>query len=246
MDTDADGPCFEREAGAQVIAITFAVSAESSNFVRLMTQPVAGRPNELTGTVAQHRVAILHTGVGEKACRARISDFLSRGEFDCLIAAGFAGAIDETLAVGDILLARNFCDATLFDTASKRLEPGRFHAADLTTVPSVIETRAERAQLRRQSAAVAADMETQFIAEACARKGVPMLSLRAISDTADEPFPCPASVLFDIERQKTVPTTLGAYVLKHPGAIPRLLRFARQTARARRALTAALSSVLAG
>ena len=48
------------------------------------------------------------------------------------------------------------------------------------------------------------DMETEFIARACAAYGVPLpVSLRVVSDTPTELFPAPTNVLFDIERQQT-------------------------------------------
>jgi hypothetical protein len=71
-----------------------------------------------------------------------------------------------------------------------------------------------------------------------------MLSLRAISDTAVEPFPAPAHVLFDLAKQKTDFVRLGSYLLTHPGALGRLSAFRRRISVARKALTAALEKIL--
>jgi hypothetical protein len=87
-------------------------------------------------------------------------------------------------------------------------------------------------------------METESIAEACARREIPLLSLRAISDTAALPFPAPADILFDLEEQRTRSGRLTRYLLTHPLAIVRLMRFARRIAAARAELAIALKQLV--
>ena len=118
------------------------------------------------------------------------------------------------------------------------------HIADLLTVPSMIESREERDRMAQTTGAVAADMETEFIARACAEHAIPLLSLRVISDTPSKPFPAPANVLFNMERQQTDLTKLTLHFLKHPRAIPRLIAFARKIVRARGILTNAILGVV--
>ena len=73
----------------------------------------------------------------------------------------------------------------------------------MLTVPALIDSSEERERIARESGASAVDMETEFIARACAAHGIPLLSLRVITDTPTEPFLAPPSVLFDIEQQRT-------------------------------------------
>jgi hypothetical protein len=87
-------------------------------------------------------------------------------------------------------------------------------------------------------------METETIAELCAAHDLPMLSLRAISDAAEQPFPAPATVLFDLAKQKTDFIRLGSYLIGHPAAIVRLNAFRRRIAIARKVLTDALVRIL--
>jgi hypothetical protein len=87
-------------------------------------------------------------------------------------------------------------------------------------------------------------METDFIARACAAHGVPLLSLRVVSDTPKELFPAPTNVLFDIERQQTQMLKLATYIFAHPHRVPRLVQFARRIARARKILADALVDVV--
>src|SRR2546426_736019 len=67
-----------------------------------------------------------------------------------------------------------------------------------------------------------------------------------ISDTPSKPLPAPASVLFNMERQRTDLTKLTLHVLKHPGVIPRLIAFARKIAQAREILANAILGVVRG
>ena len=84
------------------------------------------------------------------------------------------------------------------------------HEADLLTVRALIDSSDERNEIARTSGAAAVDMETEFIARACAEHGIPLLSLRVITDTPREPFPAPPNVLFDIEQQRTRFLTLAS------------------------------------
>jgi len=240
-----------------MIAITFALPTESQEFLRSLSNKSRGdRDGILTicGKVDDRAIEVLHTGVGEKVCRQRVGKFLSatgrirRGEhdqhFDYLISAGFAGALNDQLQVGDLLLAENF--STVRPDKNFFLSSLPIHVADLLTVSGLIDSREERNRLALTSGAVAADMETEFIARECAAHGLPVLSLRVISDTPRELFPAPTDVLFDIERQQTQMLKLATYFFAHPHRVPRLVQFARRIARARKVLADALVALVHG
>lgn len=207
-----------------MIAVTFALPSESSDFRRLLGD-------------REREIAILHTGVGAEICQRRIEPFLDRQRFDFVISSGFAGGVDPSLGVGDLVLADNFSDPELLDRARAQLH---CRVATLATAARVIASEWERIQLARENGAAALDMETKWIARACAERQIPMLSLRVISDTTVAPFPAPPEVLFDLARQRTNTARLAAYLARHPSAIFRLIRFSRQIALARARLTNAV------
>jgi nucleoside phosphorylase len=239
-----------------VIAVTFALPAESREFLRSLSNKSRDDHNgidTIRGKIDDRTVEVLHTGVGEKVCRERLGKFLSaierirRGEegpqFNCLISAGFAGALTDALRVGDLLLAKNFSTVDLRGRWSS-LSSLPIHLADMLTVPALIDSGEERMKLAHASGAGAVDMETEFIARTCAKLGVPLLSLRVISDTPHHLFPAPANVLFDIERQQTHMLKLATHLLANPSRVPHLVRFAKRIARVRRILASALVDVL--
>jgi nucleoside phosphorylase len=234
------------QANELMIAVTFALPAESSAFLRRLGNK-SRKDREgirtIRGKIEDRTIEVLHTGVGEKACRQRIGSFLQDRQFDCLISAGFAGALNDKLHVGDLLFAENFSTVQLNEMHSG-LGSSPIHRANLLTVPSIIDSIEERRRIAQTTAAAAADMETEFIARGCAEHGVPLLSLRVISDTPSEPFPGPSQILFDVERQRTNAMKLSLHLLGHPTVIPRWILFARRIARARETLAKTIVSIL--
>jgi adenosylhomocysteine nucleosidase len=230
-----------------MIAITFALSAESSDFVRRLENRSAVSREGVESTRGQihgKSVAVIHTGVGKKECRERMEIILRRERFQYLISAGFAGALEKDLRVGHLLVAENFSSPALLGSPRLVLADEGTFLGKLLTVPRMVEAIAERESLNKKTGAAAVDMETETLAEICAAHDLPMLSVRSISDTASEPFPAPAQVLFDVAKQKTDFLRLGSYLLTHPSAFGRLNAFRERVAIARRTLADALDTIL--
>jgi len=224
-----------------MIGITFALPSESSDLVRRL-RAVERCDNLLSGKIDDRDVTILHTGVGAK--NQRLEFLLHKARPKLVISSGFAGAVTEKLRVGDLVLAQNFSDPQLLASAERILRDRQPRLAKLFTSTSIVDSIAERNEIARAADAAAVDMETGAIVAVCNAHGVPLISLRAISDTASQPFPAPPSVLFDSERQQTSYGRLLAYLLRHPGSIRPLFRFARQIARVRAALTEAIVALV--
>ncbi len=227
-----------------MIAVTFALPAESSAFLRRLGNKSTSHCQgirTIRGKIDDCTIEILHTGVGEKTCRQRMANFLQDQQFDCLISAGFAGALNDRLHTGDLLFAENFSTIQLneIDSGGNSL----IHRGKLLTVPAIIDSIEERQKIAQTTGADAIDMETEFIARGCAEHGVPLLSLRVVSDTPREPLPGPSKILFDVERQRTDAMKLSLHLLRHPTAVLQLIAFAKRIARARETLTKALVAV---
>src|SRR6266496_412672 len=227
-----------------MIAVTFALPAESSAFLRRLGNKSTSHCQgirTIRGKIDDCTIEILHTGVGEKTCRQRMANFLQDRSFDCLISAGFAGALNDRLHTGDLLFAENFSTIQLneIDSGGNSL----IHRGKLLTVPAIIDSIEERQKIAQTTGADAIDMETEFIARGCAEHGVPLLSLRVVSDTPREPLPGPSKILFDVERQRTDAMKLSLHLLRHPTAVLQLIAFAKRIARARETLTKALVAV---
>jgi nucleoside phosphorylase len=130
-----------------MIAITFALPAESSDFVRLLENR-GGVSREGVETIRGHlhgkSLVVIHTGVGQKISRERMETVLRRERFEYLISSGFAGALDKDLKVGHLLVADNFSSPQLLGSPKLALADDRTFLGKLQTVPRMIETVEER------------------------------------------------------------------------------------------------------
>lgn len=227
-----------------MIAVTFALATESREFLRRLGNKSRAKRNGISivrGTIGHRSIEVIHTGVGEHICRRRIGKFLENQQFDFLISAGFAGSLNHELQVNDLLVAKNF---STVDLKHASLSNVSIYAANMLTVPALIDSGEERESIAHESGAAAVDMETEFIARACAAHNIPLLALRVITDTPTEPFPAPPRVLFDIQKQRTRIAALARFFFARPRRVPGLVRFAKRIARARKILSNAIVRIV--
>lgn len=239
-----------------MIAVTFALPAESSAFVRLLKTGkrdkaiIRGKvqcPSVQSGLAdppqySMFDVSVVHTGVGAAKCVERLADFLANEKPARLIATGFCGATNDALQPGDLVIAENASNLELLQKAREilsRAKVGKIHSAS-----GIIDPTADRYAVGRKHSAVAVDMETETIARLCEANSIPMLALRVVSDSPAAPFPAPPNVLFDIEKQRTNFSQLLSYIARNPSSAIRLAQFSKQIARAKAKLAAALIAVL--
>src|ERR1700757_1706864 len=100
------------------IAITFALPTESLDLRRRLRE-VRQDGKFITGKMGDRAITILHTGVGSKNCSERIEELLHKVRPRLVISSGFAGATNEDLRVGDLIIAENFSDRKLLETAEQ-------------------------------------------------------------------------------------------------------------------------------
>jgi adenosylhomocysteine nucleosidase len=207
-----------------MIAVTFALPEESRDFLR--------------ATRGRRDLAVVHTGMGLDAAARASEALLADLRPDWLLSGGFAGALDPRLRLGDVIVAENFSSPALLPRC-------RSERGTLVSRARPAELVAEKAALFRDTGALAVDMETEAIAAACRRAGVPLLAIRAISDTAATPLPAPLAEWFDLARQRPRPQRLLAYLGRRPSAILPFVRFVRGLPTARGALTRAMLETVA-
>lgn len=242
-----------------MIVVTFALPDESREFVRGLgelsgTAPTTGGVfPTYVGKVGTREVTVVHTGVAPAPAEQVVLDDVLRKQpgrptTRLLIAAGYAGALRPGVRVGDLVLGGNRSDPALLAVAREALAGEPLHVGTLVTETAAVESAAAKATLHAATGgALAVDMETAWIAAACARTGdggVPMLSLRAVSDAADQDFPVPGRVMFDQRRQRPRYLALPLWLAAHPARIAPFARFVRGLGSARARLAEALEKVI--
>jgi adenosylhomocysteine nucleosidase len=165
----------------------------------------------------------------------------------CVISAGFAGALQEGVGVGDIILATEIADVRRnhwsaswpphLPATGESLRRGR-----LLTTPSVIGMTAEKRHLGQVHNAVAVDMESAIIAAWCAERAIPFGAVRTISDPIEMELSSELISLFG-DRMPTPVQVIGA-LRKKPTLAKELWRLARNTRAASRRLAVVLGELL--
>jgi len=137
-------------------------------------------------------------GMGEERAGQAAQDLLAAGA-GALLSWGFAGALDERLKAGELLLPGNIIsrdgrrlptDPAWRQRLHRQLSPHlSIHTGDLADSDSIISGTEQRRQLRQQSDAAAVDMESAAIAIRAERAGVPFMAVRAVSDDGATAIP---------------------------------------------------------
>ena len=170
-------------------------------------------------------------GMGpEKAAQAAHA-LLAEGA-TALVSYGVAGALTPGLAPGALLLPERVSflgncwvvDVSWRERVRQRLAPGVNLAGDLLlTLEEPVATVLDKARLRRETGAVAVDMESGAVLAVAAAAGVPGLVLRAIVDRAETSLPRAAVGEFDSHGQPRVAAVIQA-LLRRPWELAAVLR----------------------
>jgi hypothetical protein len=150
-----------------------------------------------------------------------------------IILAGFAGALDPSLNVGDVVL-----DSRI-PLPGLPVRQGRIHTAS-----TLVSTPAEKAELFAATGAVAVDMEADTVRQLADGAGVPFIGLRAISDTADESIN-PAILRLIDATGRVRPHRLAAALVARPSMMRDLLHLGRSSRIAGASLSRAIRQVFA-
>ena len=197
------------------VALVFALGIEAGGLVDLVKGvSTAKQPHgvEHAGKIAGREAVIVESGVGGKAAARATAEAIKFYQPRWVISAGFAGALDEQLHRGHILMADEVTNPSgerlVVGTKLNAQSTGKgLHTGRLLTVDHLITRTAERRQLAAEHSAVACDMETFAVAQACAAAGVRLLSVRIISDAVEDELPPEIERLLN---QKTLAGKLGA------------------------------------
>ena len=155
-------------------------------------------------------MAVVDSGVGRKQAAAATRDIIEIIAPKWIVSAGFAGGLHSQLKRGHVLMADRVCDLSGKETLIPlNLTPEQIaaspglHVGRLLTVDKIIRTVEEKRELGETRDALAVDMETLAVAEACQEMKRKMLSVRIISDTVEQPLPR------DLEKMMSQKTTAG-------------------------------------
>lgn len=192
------------------IAIVAAMEREIAFLRGEMTPPDLTKNRLVVGTVDSRTVLLLRTGVGPQKTARRLEEIEDAHNLRCVISIGCAGALSPDVGTGDVIISEKLIDAAaggrayhaspaLIETAedcSKGLGLP-FHVGSAVSTPSVVATTREKRDLAAKYGALAVDVESAQVAAWAEKTGIPMLSLRTISDSSTDRIPPEIAAVVD-------------------------------------------------
>lgn len=243
------------------VLVTFAVEAEFAAWRTLRSFNLLDYPGlrVRTAKIGTAEVVVLITGVGAQAAAQAMDLMMKMADkdqyFDVCISSGLAGALCETLSVGDIIAPKELiAELQYSDEASERLtvddelrqlalQQGAKDANWMYTTDQIlVKARQKKACASR---AQSVDMESFEIVKQATAWGARGVVLRAISDAATEDMPINFNLALTDKKEVSLAKVL-LQLLKNPIALPALIRFGRQSQRASARLAGFLESYLQG
>ena len=205
--------------------ICFALKEEAAPFHKIAAQ----RPGVFTVIV----------GIGRQNAEKSVRSFLASNSPELVLTCGFAGGLNPDLKLGDVI----FELSTLNIQLSTRLLAAGAKSAKIFCADRIATTVAEKKALRAETGADAVEMESAAIHAVCAERGIPCVTVRVISDTADEDLPLDFNALAKADKRIDFGKLFLA-IAKSPGKIGALMALQKKTRLAAERLAAVLSKIL--
>jgi adenosylhomocysteine nucleosidase len=233
----------------ETIGIIAAMSQESDALLRLIEQ----RECSDLETYRCYRFRILDrdcwlitSGMGRQRAAQATRALMDAANLQLLVSVGIAGAVNADLEIGDVVASTNSCfldkdglpgpfqplarlSEAAWQAAKLALQAGGagLYPGTAITTHGALLIQPQPPQLTNP----VLEMETASIASAAAEKGVPALSLRAISDGPRAPIP------FNLEQMLNEQDNLRTgeiirTILRHPRMLPQLVRMGRNSRKA--------------
>jgi adenosylhomocysteine nucleosidase len=189
-------------------------------------------------------LTIIQSGMGVQKAAAATEELIGYAKPHLIISAGFAGGVRKGLAVGDLVLAgqsRALSEGVLSDAGTLGSEsllaaladhfsghPFRIAGGTIVTTRSIVRKETANQQIAQEIVNPVLDMETSAVAETAARNGIPLISLRAISDAAEEELLFSLDEITDRNQNIRIGKVLIT-IAKNPRILPQMLRLAKNS-----------------
>jgi adenosylhomocysteine nucleosidase len=242
------------------IGLIAAMSLESDAFLRFIPKREAyalGPFRAVRFRLADRNCVLATSGMGVEHAADCTRRLVAAAHPQLLISFGIAGAVNADLNIGDVVVSNNHCiwrsgSPTPLLPLAPLSRPAR-EAAAQALLPEETKLTAGTAITTRGSQvtpeAVAdltgpiLEMETAGIAQAAVEAGIPLLSIRAISDGPQAPIPLDLEAIMDEHYNLRIGKALGM-ILRNPLLIGQLRPMMQNSAKAARCCANAVVAVL--
>jgi len=190
-------------------------------------------------------VAMLMVGIGRQNAEAAIRKYLATNAPELVLTCGFAGGLDPDLKIGEVVFdvpAQTRSESPHVVSYKQLVEagakPAKFFCAD-----RIATTVAEKKKLRAETGADVVEMESAAIRAVCAERGIRCITVRVISDTAEEDLPLDFNALSKPDKSLDFGKLAWA-IAKSPGKIGALMALQKKTSLAAQRLAEVLGKII--
>ncbi len=229
----------------ETIGLIAAMTQESDALLRCIKESKAlrlgafqARSFELAGQTC----VLVTSGMGTQRASEAAQSVIETLSPRCLISFGIAGATETELEIGDVVAAESVCRLERGGiTPQQQLEPwtqGAWEAASRTLavrgahlyVGTAITTGGSQVSEGQLGDILhpVLEMETAGIAQVAAEHGIPLLSIRAISDGPCAPLPIDPAEMMD-EDANLRPGRIFMAIMRRPGIVRQFGRMMQNT-----------------
>ena len=181
---------------------------------------------------SEHRVAVCG-GIGPQAARSAAEAIISLYRPAVVQSVGFAGALDDSLRVGEVFEPRQVIDAS----DGSRADTGS--GAGILVSFSAVASSDQKSRLATAYQAQAVDMEAAAVAKAAEAHGLRFVAVKAISD--DARFAMPPMKRFIASDGRFRSAAFGLYAALRPWLWISIFQLARNSNKASHQLCEYLS-----
>ena len=194
----------------------------------------------------ENRISAIPVAGQTEAARDAVARLAKDGA-ETIVSFGFAGGLAPDLPAGCLLLPKTLrCDGRDDISVEQTAEMAEgavgllvgatlLSRAPLLTVQAPLAAVKDKREAHTRFKAVAVDMESYWVAEACRRAELGFLALRAVSDPAERALPVSATRAMGPDGNLQIGKLLGG-LLSRPGDVPELVRLGLDSRKASAAL----------
>lgn len=220
------------------VALLLATEVEAEGLTRRLDERTTTRCATFLEHVGQWgglRVVVAECGLGARTAETAAADVIAIHRPAWVVSTGFAAALADDVRRGQILMADRVIDADRREwTVGSNLDRDALEqtrglrVGGLLSVDRLVHRTEEKRSLAQQYDALACDLQSAAVAEACRRAATRFLAVRVITDTVDDRWSPEIEALLD---QRSWAGKLGAATgatWRRPGWVKDLLRLQEQ------------------
>lgn len=190
------------------------------------------------------KAPVFFTGIGRENAERATCEFLANNSPGLLLTCGFAGGLVSELKVGDVVfeIPSGGDENSYAEVRSKLITAGA-RPAKIFCADRIATTAAEKKKLREQTGADVAEMESGAVQSICRGLGIRCVTVRVISDTADDDLPLDFNQFLKEDKTLDMGRLMMA-VAKAPWKMGALMQLQQNTKLAAQKLAEALAGVI--